>query len=378
LKIKDFSTISEFGSISLGNIIGSSFGVIFWFYFAAILSIKEYGEISHLIGIATLTAFIGTLGLSYIPLTYSTKEYEKLRGQAAAFLSILIVPISFILFFLLEQKFTIIPFIGLSLFLFSSSDLLGVKHRKEYSIIYVLSKIGQLSLSIVFYTLFGIEGILLGFGISLIILNYRYIYSLKFFDFKFNQIFAHLKFAIGANGASLTLILTGWFDKLLIGPIFGFESQGTLHFGIQILIGLSILPVSLMQFLIPEETSGNKRKRLKLFALLFSVILGLVMFIVAPIIVDMLFDKYVESIETTKFLALGIIPLTYSTLANSTYIARGKSRLVLIGSILFVISEIITLIVLGYLMSLEGMVLGVLISLCIQSIFLGVMNRFKF
>ena len=48
----------------------------------------------------------------------------------------------------------------------------------------------------------------------------------------------------------------------MIAPLLGFTSLGIYQFNIQILFGLELIPIAIHSFLLSEESSGKKHKKI--------------------------------------------------------------------------------------------------------------------
>ena len=117
-------------------------------------------------------------------------------------------------------------------------------------------------LSLSLYLLFGVDGIILGAAIAFIIFSSNFFRTFKNFNFDFTNIKKKFSFIIHVYSQDITPIIANNIDKLVIANFFGFVILGEYHLGFQILILLSVIPVSTMQFLLPSKASDNQEKKI--------------------------------------------------------------------------------------------------------------------
>ena len=159
-------------------------------------------------------------------------------------------------------------------------------------------------------------------------------------------------------------------DRLLVGTLFGFLFTGLFIFNMQVLFALEIVPRVLYNFLLPEESSGNKHTKIIYLTILISVLLAVAVSVFSPIIVEEFFPNYSEGIPSLQILVFSIIPISISTIITAKMQAVkstkvGYSAVINIGSLLILLSF------LGNEFGLIGLSIAVLLSSIINLIFLG-------
>jgi len=165
--------------------------------------------------------------------------------------------------------------------------------------------------------------------------------------------------------------LVKYVDKLLIVPLLGFVTVGLYQFNFQILFGLEIIPLALHGYLLSEESSGKKHKKIEFLVLGISTILVILIIIFSPILVKTFFPEYSEGVSSLQVLIITLIPLSFSAILNAKLQARestmvGYSAFVRIGSMLALIA------VLGPMFGLIGLSYSILISVVFHVIFLSI------
>ncbi|MGH9987812.1 MAG: lipopolysaccharide biosynthesis protein, partial [Nitrososphaeraceae archaeon] len=163
-------------------------------------------------------------------------------------------------------------------------------------------------------------------------------------------------------------------DKLIIMPIFGLTILGQYQFGIQILTALSIIPLILYNYLLPQHAGGkSNNKRLgtiELYGVIVSLILTVILILAMPIIVNTFFSGFSNAIISSQIVVCAAIPLSISAICNSILLSRERSSWVIMGAVIFLISQYILIIILGAAFSLEGLAIATVIASVVQAIFL--------
>ena len=71
---------------------------------------------------------------------------------------------------------------------------------------------------------------------------------------------------------------------------------GYYQLGFQFLMFFSMIPVSFYQYLIPEEASGKKKNKLRLFGIGLSILLTALLFVLSPYMISILFFQTISVI----------------------------------------------------------------------------------
>ena len=64
------------------------------------------------------------------------------------------------------------------------------------------------------------------------------------------------------------------------------------------------------KYLVPEDATGKKNKQLKKILILFSIIISVISFVLSPILIEIVFPKFSESILTIQIISFTVIPAT--------------------------------------------------------------------
>ncbi|MGI0014280.1 MAG: lipopolysaccharide biosynthesis protein, partial [Nitrososphaera sp.] len=161
------------------------------------------------------------------------------------------------------------------------------------------------------------------------------------------------------------------------GPVFGFYILGLYQLGFQILLFAGVVPLSLGQYLLPQEASGAQGNRVKKIGLIFSISLALILYLSLDWLINSFYPRYTEAIVPAKVMIIGIIPATINAILNSELLGREQSKPVLISSISYVISLFLLIYILGANFGLMGLSVALVSSLSLQSIVLWLLGRSK-
>ena len=228
-------------TIGFGNIVSSGISALFWFYLASLLGAEDYGEVSYFIAIAAIATTIGFLGAGNTIIVYTAKG-EKIQSPIF-FISIISSIIVVIATFAIFSKIGISLYIlGHVIFSLATSEILGRKLYGSYSKYLITQKCLMFGFSILFYYLIGLDGVILGIAVSFLPYFNRIYKSFKESKIDLKLIKPRFGFMMNSYVLDLSRTLSGFADKLLISPMFGFAILGHYQLGIQFLSVLSILP----------------------------------------------------------------------------------------------------------------------------------------
>ena len=194
--------------------------------------------------------------------------------------------------------------------------------------------------------------------------------KLSFTDFK-----EKIGFAINTYIENIARTFNGQLDKIIIAPMLGFALLGNYHLGIQVLSLLSIIPTIVMQYTLPQDASGEVRPGLKKATVAFSVLLAIIGVISAPFLIPFLFPEFIEAVIIIQIMSLAVIPKTVSIMYISKFLGMEKSRIVILGSIIYLAIQIPLIYLLANMYSVEGVVFALVIAEVCQAIFYFAVNK---
>ena len=370
---QNFKGLSVMGGTTL---ITSGLGGLFWFYMASAMGADAYGQISYFIAIAIIGSRISLLGLGNTMMVYTAKG---VKIQPPIYLLAILGSIitSLILFFVFLYDVGISLYvIGFVTFTLVISDLLGRKQYKTYAKYLISQKIILIILSVSLYNIIGLTGVILGIAISF--LPYSFVIYKEFKNSKidFSLIRNRGKFITNNYVNDLTHTFNGQIDKLIVAPMLGFVLLGNYQLAIQFFMILTILPTTVFHYILPHDASGNANLGLKKWIIIISVLFAILGIIIFPIISTVFFPEYEESIPVIQIISIAIIPFTITIIYNSKFLGMGNSKIVLVGSLIFLGVLIPLIIILGDIFVLEGVGLAMVLGYTCQAIYLILSDRF--
>ncbi len=363
--------------IASANLIASIIGAVFWLILASITDASIYGEINYYIATASLFATFSLFGLNISSITQIAKGDKEFLLEALLLIIISSSIASIILALVLSNIILALVVIGLNIFALTIADILGNKHYKRYPKFFITNRGAQLTLSLSLYFVMGIEGVILGYALPTIILGSFIILknkdiirhrSLKRIRSKFKFIIHTYLFQISNS----TLIFA---DKLILAPLFGFETLGLYQLAFQLLLFLAIIPASLIQYLQPQEASNVNRASVKKLGLMLAVIVAVIFSLASPMLINAFFPKYSEAIDAARIMAFGIIPMTLNAILNAELLGRERSIIAMVGSLVYMASLILSFFLLGNMFGLTGLALSTVLAAILQTIVLLVSKK---
>ena len=360
----------NFSFVAIGRLFGSGSQAIFYFIFAFFLEPELYGEMSYLIALAGTFSIISRFGLNQTVTVYQAKNENSIVNQinvlsllTTSVAAIILLPITIFAAFLA---------LSLSFFPMNQNNFLGQKNYKKFMFISITRSILLIVIPVSLFFVWDISGILIGMTISYFICSLDFLRKIKFQINSFNEIKNNFSVIIHNFGADLSTNLSRRIDKLLIAPLLGFTSLGIYQFNIQILFGLELIPIAIHSFLLSEESSGKKYKKIEYYAILMSIIISLIIFFIAPSVIENILPEYSEGIPSLQLLVLTLIPLSIMAILNAKLQALeskkiGYSALIRIGSLLILIATV------GNWYGLMGLSISVLLSVILHVIFLAIL-----
>jgi len=375
-KIRDtISKLKDLLFIGSANVTGTAIGAAFWFLIASFLTTEEYGEISYIISIGSIVAAIASLGVPGTILVYTAKG-EKVQASYY-FISIVAGLVSSIVLFIIFEKIELgLYVIGYVIFSLAVSDILGRKKYKDYSKYLISQKIIFVTLALTLYFLIGPSGIILGFALSFFPYIIRIIIGFKESQIKKSILKLHFRFTLNNYANDLSRSLSGNLDKLIIGPLLGFALLGNYALGLQFLSLLAILPNIVFQYILPQEASGNPSKRMKKFTILISVGIATLGSILGPTILPIFLPNYGEAGDVIRIISFAVIPITINLMYKSKFLSNNKSFPALLGAITFVIIQVLGIITLGQLYTVNGIAMSLLIAASSETLLLVILDQY--
>ena len=266
--------------------------------------------------------------------------------------------------------------VGYVIFGLATSEILGRKLYSDYSKYMITQRILMVVLAIGLYFVIGFHGVLLGMALSFLPYLFRIYKGFKATKIEFSLIKPRLGFMANSYLLDLSRSFSGYTDKLVIAPLFGFAVLGNYYLAIQLLSIISLLPSIVYQYILPREASGLSNRLLKKLTVLISVILAVVGMTVGPVVLPIVFPKFTEAADIVRIISLAVIPITINLLYISKFLGQEKSKIILIGSGIYLTTLVLGIIILGNSFGVNGIASSLVISATFESIYLFSIDKF--
>ena len=364
-KLKDFVALGS------SNLIASIILGLFWLFLASLLTKTDYGQLGFFMAIANIAAAISLLGLRQTIMVYEPKNENVIPASMALVLITSII--SAIVVFVFTQNFFVsLVVVSMSFFNLFAATLLSKEKYGTFSKYRLLQAVVAVIASLVFYQILGINGIFLGYFVSLLFILKQLLPLVKNKKIEFSKLKSKIGFMMHTYAYRLSEVFFFWGDKLVIGTIFGLTMLASYYFAAQYLLLLEAIPRSMEQYLLPQEAGGQRNIKTKQFFIGLSCIIVIISIIVIPYGVNTFLPKYEESIQPMQIMSLAIIPLSVIAIQRAQFLGKENSRIVLIGSVIQTGFYLVLVIILGQVFGLVGLAYGFLSA----AIFLSIFNYF--
>lgn len=366
---KFFRKSKNLTTLGTSYILANAISAVFWLFLASILDVEQYGELGYLLAVVGTVTVFGLIGSNNTLIVYVAKG---VKIQATIFLTALIVGVGLSIGLLIFTQNILISFYPLALIIFSTVifDLLGKKAFTKYGKYLVIQRILMVTFALIFLEIWGINGIIFGYTLSLSVFIFLTFKAFKEEKIDFKLLKDRKNFILNSYGTNVLEVLSINIDKLIIFPMFGGLILGPYQLGFQIFVVLMILPNIVTQYTLPHDATGIKNKLLKKYTIIISgIITGLIVSLSPPLI-PILFPKYIEAIEVIQIMGLALIPSALTMILTSELLGKEKSKSVILSNIVAIIALIIGIIILGEIMGLIGLALSLVIGRILQCVIL--------
>jgi len=364
-------------AIGFSNSVAALITGVFFLVIANLLGIEDYGRISYLLAVGYVTFTFAFFGAKDHLIVFTAKEG---KSQSTVYLFTIISGIiaSIILFFIFYNGILSLYVVAWMIFGLVTGEILGRSLYKEYMKILITQRILLVVLGIGLYYLLGIDGVVLGYALSMLPFSFKIISVFKKTKIDFSIIKSRSGFITHVYGHDLSITLTNFADKLIIFPLFGYALLGNYQLGVQIVLLMSILPISVFQFTLPKDAKGENTNRIKITTFFISIIFATLTIFLAPTLIPILFPDFTESIQIIQILSLSIIPISANHMFASKFLANEKSRIVMISAVVYIVIQFLGIWILGELYGINGAAVALVIGATARTLcFFGAIQIYK-
>lgn len=354
---------------TLGGVSSSVLAAFFWFILASLLTVDNYGLANYYIAIATIFAGVGTMGLNMTVTTYLAKGEKQILYEAQS-LTLISGVVSALVLSVFQWASGILSAATI-FFTMGIAEILGKKTYKEYAFVSIGQRIAQITLGLFLYFQIGVMGIIIGYFLGSLLFSYKYLKSIKNFSLKINSLKEKRNFTLHSYGYNLIgQTLSNYLDKVLIGAVFGYFALGLYQLGFQFFMFLSLIPTSLQQYLLPEESSGNSKREIKTIGVLLSAAAALALFALCPYLITHFFPTFIDAIPLVSLMSLAVIPSSIAAILTASFLGNGKSKQVFTAGVIYLASLITCLTIMGLIIGVLGLAIAVITAKTIQATYM--------
>ena len=358
-------------AVGISNVIANGISGIFWIYLASLLGVEGYGELGYLLAIMGTIGSLASFGTINTLIVYVSKG-EKIQATIFCIVLISATIIGIISYFVFQNEAIAIYPLGYVIFSSVLFDLLGRKSFVNYGKYMIVQRVIMVSLALLLYQQYGINGIVLGYSLSFfpfIFLMYR---GFKESRIDFSILRGKTVFITNNYVTHVLKIIYLNIDKLMIFPLFGTMVLGPYQLGFQIFSIAMLLPNIVIQYTLPHDAIGAKNIKLKKIAIIVCIIITVFVILGAPIIIPEIFPEFKESVKVVQIMSLALIPSSLSVLYSSELLGTERSRIVLFGAIIGISVIVIGIFTLGKHYGLVGLTASFVIAKIAEFLFLHI------
>jgi O-antigen/teichoic acid export membrane protein len=368
--------IKKISPIITGETLSGVIGSIFWLYMASLLTVRDYGEVQFLIGIATFGVGLSLIAQGNTIIVYEIKQ-RGLRGILFLLSFIIATIVSLFLFIIYSRLDIVFLTFGMICAEMAIGYLVGKKLFVKYSIFLITQKLLMISLAVGLYFLIGIEGIIYGIAISYIPVAILVLSTFKNASFNFPLLKNNFGFIFYNYSERLVIFSRRNLDKIIIIPILGFEILGEFALGFQIYSIMFLFASISFKLLLLKDAEGENSKKISIVLLSTSIAISILGITIAPQIIPILFPQFTNVIEIIPIMSLAIIPNTIILIFSSKFLGNEKSKFIFIGTIIHAISYLLLIILLGSKFGIEGLAHTFVITATGYAIYLMIIYKIK-
>ena len=367
--IKNIRGLKSVTLIGSSNIIGGAITSVFWITIASLIGADSYGELSYFLAIIGIAAVIAMIGGGYTMQVYTAK---KVKIESSLYLiGIITSTVAAITLFLIFENLGVsISVVGIVAFNFILFETLGKKLYKKYFKIFVAQKILFVLLAFTLLFTFGPEGILVGYGISMLLFSQIIYKSFKNNKVNFPIIRKRIKFLSHSYLIDLSGTARNHIDKVIVAPLLGFSVLGNYFLGLQVLDLMLILSGIVFKYTLPADSSGESTGKIKILTIIVSFFIMLLGIFVAPLVIPIVLPEYATTVDLIPILSLVVVPRTIVTMIGSSFLGQEKSKHVVIGNVITFCVLVISILLLVELFGITGVAMAYVIAFSSSAVYI--------
>ncbi|MEM3062143.1 MAG: polysaccharide biosynthesis C-terminal domain-containing protein [Nitrososphaerota archaeon] len=370
----NLGTVKNISAIGIADLVGSAISSVLWFYLAFIMMPEEYGYIHYYIAIASIAASISLLGSENTLRVYLPKGV-KIQSTLYIINIVTSVVTSLVLYLLYNKIELMILTLAFIVSNLAIAEIFGNRQFKRYSKFFIFQKILLVIFALSLYFIFGKNGVLYGLAFSFVPYLYQLYFGLRDSKINFVLIRERLSFFLTNFAYTFSGMARGQVDKLIIAPILGFDLLGNYSFALQVVAILMIFPNVIYKYTIPTDAGGKSTITVKKITVIISTVISIAAAAIVPFIISFFFPKYALATQAIVILSFHPIPATIALMLGSKFLGMEKNRIVLIGTIISLLVNIVGVIILGPILGIIGTSIAFVLSSTANCIYYIIMNN---
>lgn len=368
--------IKNLTALGVANIVTTAISGLFWIFIASLVEVDKYGEIGYTLSIATLIAGLSLLGAKSSLTVFAAKKESIIRPLSLFTISIGIL-ISVIIYLILTDVGVSVYVIGFVIFTLTNAELLGRKLYITYSKHLVIQRTLMVGCSLLLFYLFGYQFIILGIAISFLPFSIKLYNLIKFNNVGLTKLKNKKQIILSNYVLEISGLLPGTLDRIIIGPLFGFMILGNYFLGLQVFVVLTVIPTAVYQYILPQDASNKSTAKIKKIIIIISIIFAVLGFFLSPILIPEILPKYSEAIEIIQIMSIVVVPTTINLIYASKFIAELKTKIVVVGSLIFISVQVAGIFSLVEYFGVNGLALSLLVADSIVVIYYTIIYKFS-
>jgi len=220
-----FNGLKGLAAIGFSDTIGLGISSIFWLLLPTLVDAEQYGELHYFLAIAGMGYVLSLIGTRDVITIYTSKSI-KLHATLFSLSLISGTTALLVILFLFSRIDAGLLLLGFIINDLGIGYLLGKKLYRDYSTYILTQKILSLSFGLIFFFIWGIDGVLFGLAISyihFIIIIYK---GFKFSKVNLTLLKTHSGFVTNNYAMNIAGIFRNHLDKVIIAPMLGFVVLG--------------------------------------------------------------------------------------------------------------------------------------------------------
>lgn len=368
--------IKNLTALGVANIVTTAISGLFWIFIASLVEVDKYGEIGYTLSIATLIAGLSLLGAKSSLTVFAAKKESIIRPLSLFTISIGIL-ISVIIYLILTDVGISVYVIGFVIFTLTNAELLGRKLYITYSKHLIIQRTLMVGCSLLLFYLFGYQFIILGIAISFLPFSIKLYNLIKSNNVGLTKLKTKKQIILSNYVLEISGLLPGTLDRIIIGPLFGFMILGNYFLGLQVFVVLTVIPTAVYQYILPQDASNKSTAKIKKTIIIISIIFAVLGFFLSPILIPEVLPKYSEAIEIIQIMSIVVVPTTINLIYASKFIAELKTKIVVVGSLIFISVQVAGIFSLVEYFGVNGLALSLLVADSIVVIYYTIIYKFS-